>query len=171
MVDLPTVAISLNTLFCAMRLFLQTRIEVESIKDIPVHWPRQQVFMYSVSQGQYAGLHGFNKTVVRDRVGKFLPKVVLDVTNIKILEGPYPAQMEQNGNGKDLTGGHGKFALSGVFSPGKLAFFKCRFKNKAKIIDGTEYFSNFIFRNHEQNILQYSVIHYFNTPNILLFLC
>ena len=43
-VDLPVVARPANTLLALIRLFLQTRIGVESTKLMPVHFPKQQVF-------------------------------------------------------------------------------------------------------------------------------
>src|SRR5690606_41868307 len=43
-VDLPTVAVSLKTLFRLIRLVLQTLIGVESTNEIPVASPRQHVF-------------------------------------------------------------------------------------------------------------------------------
>ena len=48
MVDFPILAISLKTLLHLIRLFLQALIGVESIKEMPVHLPKQQVFMYKV---------------------------------------------------------------------------------------------------------------------------
>ncbi len=43
-VDFPVLAMPLNTLFLLMRLFLHTLTGVESMNEIPVHLPRQQVF-------------------------------------------------------------------------------------------------------------------------------
>ena len=45
MVDLPSCAKPSNTLFLLMRLFLHTLIGMESIKEIPLPSPKQQVFI------------------------------------------------------------------------------------------------------------------------------
>jgi hypothetical protein len=47
-VDFPVVATPLKTLFLDIRLFLQTRIGVESTNEIQVHSPKQQVFKNKV---------------------------------------------------------------------------------------------------------------------------
>jgi hypothetical protein len=49
MVELPTVAMPLNTLLALILLFLHTRTGVESTKEIPVQVPWQQVFKKIVS--------------------------------------------------------------------------------------------------------------------------
>jgi len=44
MVDLPTSAMPLKTLFLLILLFLQTLIGVESTNEMPVQLPKQQFF-------------------------------------------------------------------------------------------------------------------------------
>lgn len=48
MVDLPLWAMPSNTLCLGIRLFLQTRIGVESVYEMAVHEPKQQVFKNKV---------------------------------------------------------------------------------------------------------------------------
>jgi len=49
-------------------------------------------------------LHQFDKTVVGNGIWELFPELPLNVMDIKVLEGPYAAQMEQNGDGNYLAG-------------------------------------------------------------------
>lgn len=68
-----------------------------------------------------------------------------------MFEGPVTAHMEKDGMAI-FTCGHFKGSISTLFSIRDTPFFKSRFKNITKVIDGTENFSNFILGNHKRKV-------------------
>ena len=69
-----------------------------------------------------------------------------------MFEGPVAAHMEKDGNGQDLAHRHAKGPVPALFPIGNQLLLESGPKNLAKIIDGTENFSNFILGNHKRKV-------------------
>lgn len=77
-VDLSLSAMPSNTRCPGILLFLHTRIGIESVKEIPEQSPRQQVLRNNTCLQ-------LNKSIIRDRLGKFRFHVKFNKEIIKVL--------------------------------------------------------------------------------------
>lgn len=101
MVDLPVVPIPLKTLWLGMPLFLHTLTRVESIKEAGA------VANTTGLEDQYHGhqvtLHNLRKAIVGDLTRKVVLHVHIYTEDIKMLEGPKAAQLENDRYGNYLA--------------------------------------------------------------------
>lgn len=74
--------------------------------------------------------------------------MLLDIERIEMLKSPVTAKMEDHGNGQDLTSRHLERSFSAFCSIADQFSGESRFKNFTELVDGKEYFSNFINGNH-----------------------
>ncbi len=71
------------------------------------------VVFHKDSQGQIGRLHELYKTIVRNRIGKKIFHMYLNVVGIKALRGPESTVMKQNHYGDNFAGTHFGWPLGG----------------------------------------------------------
>jgi len=121
MVDFPVSARPAKILFLVIRLFLQTRMVVESTKEIPVQVPIQQV-------------------LAKIAIG------LLNIENVKMLKCPEATQMKQQCDCYNFRGTHlGRAFRLVAYKENRGLFLKIF----TKLIYNTKYFCNFIEAKHK----------------------